>query len=82
MTRRAAVALACCLALQSFASFAQERKPRVGVVLGGGGARGVAHLGVLKVLEGMRIPVSLHRRHQHGGAGRRRVRRRACRSTS
>ena len=32
--------------------------PRVGLVLGGGGARGGAHLGVLEVLEEMRIPVS------------------------
>ena len=31
---------------------------RVGLVLGGGGARGGAHLGVLEVLEEMRIPVS------------------------
>ncbi|WP_158021069.1 patatin-like phospholipase family protein [Chromobacterium sphagni] len=30
----------------------------VGVVLGGGGARGFAHLGVLKELERLRIPVS------------------------
>ena len=58
MKRRAAIAIACCLVLQSFAALAQERKPRVGLALGGGGARGVAHLGVLKVLEEMRIPVS------------------------
>lgn len=32
--------------------------PRVGLVLGGGGARGVAHIGVLKVLEEMRVPIS------------------------
>ncbi|XLM22892.1 patatin-like phospholipase family protein, partial [Chromobacterium piscinae] len=30
----------------------------VGVVLGGGGARGFAHLGVLKELERLRIPIS------------------------
>lgn len=30
---------------------------RVGLVLGGGGARGIAHIGVLKVLERERIPV-------------------------
>jgi NTE family protein len=33
-------------------------KPRVGVALSGGGARGLAHIGVLKVLEEMRVPVS------------------------
>ncbi len=32
-------------------------RPRVGLVLSGGGARGLAHVGVLKVLEEMRIPV-------------------------
>ena len=31
--------------------------PRVGLVLGGGGARGGAHLGVLEVLEELRVPV-------------------------
>jgi NTE family protein len=31
--------------------------PRVGLVLGGGGARGGAHIGVLRVLEEMRVPV-------------------------
>jgi NTE family protein len=38
------------------ASHAAER-PKVGLVLGGGGARGAAHIGVLEVLEQMRIPV-------------------------
>ena len=37
---------------------AQER-PRVGLVLSGGGARGLAHVGVLKVLERERIPVDV-----------------------
>lgn len=32
-------------------------RPKIGLVLGGGGARGSAHVGVLKVLEEMRIPV-------------------------
>jgi NTE family protein len=32
-------------------------RPRVGLVLSGGGARGVAHAGVLKVLEELRIPI-------------------------
>ncbi len=57
--RLAAASLAACfLVLQCPLSFAQERQPRVGLVLGGGGARGVAHIGVLKVLEEMRIPIS------------------------
>ncbi len=32
-------------------------KPRIGLVLSGGGARGLAHVGVLKVLEELRVPV-------------------------
>jgi len=32
-------------------------KPCIGLVLGGGGARGAAHIGVLKVVERERIPV-------------------------
>lgn len=47
----------CCLALLgSVHTIAQEREP-VGLVLGGGGARGAAHLGVLRVLEREHIPV-------------------------
>ncbi len=34
-----------------------EKRPRIGLVLGGGGAKGAAHIGVIKVLEEMRIPV-------------------------
>ena len=33
------------------------RRPRVGLVLAGGGAKGGAHVGVLKVLEQMHVPV-------------------------
>ncbi|MCZ7563433.1 MAG: patatin-like phospholipase family protein [Burkholderiales bacterium] len=36
---------------------AKPGRPRVALVLGGGGARGAAHVGVLKVLEELRIPV-------------------------
>lgn len=32
-------------------------RPRIGLVLSGGGARGAAHVGVLKVLEDLRVPV-------------------------
>ena len=33
-----------------------EDRPRIGLVLGGGGARGFAHVGVLKALEELRVP--------------------------
>ena len=32
-------------------------RPRIGLVLGGGGAKGAAHIGVLRVLDELRIPV-------------------------
>jgi NTE family protein len=36
---------------------AQAGAPRIGLALSGGGARGLAHIGVLKVLEELRVPV-------------------------
>jgi NTE family protein len=53
-------ALAALLALLPVASAVAQgaaQPPCVGLVLGGGGARGSAHVGVLKVLERERIPV-------------------------
>jgi NTE family protein len=38
---------------------AHADRPRVGLVLGGGGARGAAHIGVLKELERQHIPVDV-----------------------
>lgn len=40
---------------------ARERtvRPKIGLVLSGGGARGAAHVGIIKVLDEMRIPVAL-----------------------
>jgi NTE family protein len=35
------------------------QRPRIGLVLSGGGARGLAHVGVLRVLERERVPVDL-----------------------
>lgn len=35
----------------------QGERPRIGLVLGGGGARGGAHVGVLKVLDELRVPI-------------------------
>jgi NTE family protein len=56
-----AVVLAC-LAVPSLGGQAPPQdppddRPRVGLVLSGGGARGAAHVGVLKVLEEMRVPL-------------------------
>jgi NTE family protein len=46
-------------AFRSFAYAGEERRPRVGVALGGGFARGIAHIGVLRVLEAYNIPVDV-----------------------
>jgi NTE family protein len=51
----AALALAVALAANALADGTQ--RPRVGLVLGGGGARGAAHIGVLDVLERLHVPV-------------------------
>ena len=36
-----------------------RRRPKIGVVLGGGGAKGLAHIGVLRVLEEAEIPIDV-----------------------
>ena len=41
----------------SLAATTEQARPRVGLVLSGGGARGAAHVGVLKVIDEMRIPI-------------------------
>jgi NTE family protein len=38
---------------------AQPVRPRVALVLSGGGARGFAHIGVLRVLRELRVPVDI-----------------------
>lgn len=38
---------------------APDRRPRIGLVLSGGGARGFAHVGVLKALEAARVPIDV-----------------------
>jgi NTE family protein len=38
---------------------AANARPRVGIALSGGGARGVAHIGVLRVLEELHVPIDV-----------------------
>jgi NTE family protein len=57
-------ALVCALAFPGPVTAAKPSKqptarPKLALVLSGGGARGAAHLGVLQVLEEMRIPVDM-----------------------
>lgn len=49
--------LACCLLLLITTLTQAAERPRIGLVLSGGGARGIAHIGVLKVLEELRVPI-------------------------
>lgn len=56
-TRRCALVLAAAALLGAWEPVAAETRPKTCLVLSGGGARGVAHIGVLKVLEEMRVPV-------------------------
>ena len=62
------VLLGLVTALLAAGSFAQStgdesdesaKRPKIGLVLSGGGARGAAHVGVLKVLHELRIPIDL-----------------------
>jgi NTE family protein len=60
---RTAALWACSLILQQHLIVhaaepsAPAQPPRIGLALSGGGARGIAHLGVLKVLKELRVPV-------------------------
>ncbi len=70
LLRSIAAGLACALLLQgapalafpekvSDPALAPAARPRIALVLSGGGARGFAHIGVLRVLHEMRIPVDM-----------------------
>jgi len=52
--------VSCFLLFSSPKTFAQDsiRKPKIGLVLSGGGAKGFAHIGVLKVLEKAGVEIS------------------------
>ncbi|HUM03665.1 MAG TPA: patatin-like phospholipase family protein, partial [Thermoanaerobaculia bacterium] len=49
--------LALFVTVPAAADDAPKKRPKIGIAFAGGGARGGAHVGVLKVLEEMRIPV-------------------------
>ncbi|MBN1621524.1 MAG: patatin-like phospholipase family protein [Endomicrobiales bacterium] len=43
----------------SFVNLKPPKRPKIALVLGGGGARGLAHIGVLKVLEEEKVPIDI-----------------------
>src|SRR5687767_9200089 len=57
MNRLRIESLLVAASLTLFVPVAAVAQPRVGLALSGGGARGLAHVGVLKVLEELRVPV-------------------------
>ncbi len=58
MKKRVALLAVVSLALGAGAEGqAGSSRPKVGLVLGGGGALGIAHVGVLRVLEEQRVPI-------------------------
>jgi len=52
-----ALIISASIALEAQTTTNGTHRPKVGVVLGGGGARGASHIGVLKYIEEMGIPV-------------------------
>ena len=62
-----------CLSAIGQEQAAKPKRPTIGLVLQGGGALGLAHVGVITWLEEHHIPVRLRRRHQHGRLGGRRL---------
>jgi len=58
MLKRTLQVLALVLLIGNGAVLAAEQvRPKVGLVLSGGGARGAAHVGVLKIIDEMKIPI-------------------------
>lgn len=57
MKKLSNIALACMTAFAVSADDTLEKRPKVGLALGGGGALGIAHIGVLRVLEEQNIPI-------------------------
>jgi NTE family protein len=49
MRKIALLSIICCFSLNLFSQ--EQNRPKIGLVLSGGGAKGFAHIGVLKVLE-------------------------------
>jgi hypothetical protein len=61
-----AIAFTCMPVVWIFAQSTETAKPRIGLALGGGGALGFAHIGVLRFLEERRIPVLSYAKTRRG----------------
>ena len=57
LTLAAAILFTVAQAVPAQARETQASRPRIALALGGGGAMGAAHIGVIKVLEELRVPV-------------------------
>ena len=57
LTGLSAIVLSLSLAIFSSSLNAESSRPRIGLVLSGGGALGLAHIGVIEVFEELRVPV-------------------------
>ena len=51
------ILLSSCILIQAVASPIETTRKKVGLVLSGGGAKGIAHIGALKVIEEAGIPI-------------------------
>src|SRR4029450_12941846 len=67
MTFKQLLAIILCAGLSPAVTFAQEQRPTVGVAFGGGSARGIAHVGVIRWFEEHRIPIDMAAGTSMGG---------------
>ena len=67
MTSRRLLAAVLCVAAIPASSAAQGPRPTVGVAFGGGSARGIAHVGVIRWFEEHRIPIDVAAGTSMGG---------------
>jgi NTE family protein len=67
MAFRSLVALFACLFAVAAPAAGQDQRPTVGVAFGGGSARGIAHVGVIKWFEEHRIPIDMAAGTSMGG---------------
>src|ERR1700741_1167689 len=65
--RRSLVLVLLCAVITSASVAAQAQRPTVGVAFGGGSARGIAHVGVIRWFEEHRIPIDLAAGTSMGG---------------